>query len=91
MIHYHGTPISPIKAIQTMAGKNFCISYARPDDLQRCLQIGQSLMLDNGAFSAKTRGLEFNLTGFYKWVEPLLAPPHWAVVPDVIDGTVEQQ
>lgn len=91
MIHYHGTPISPIKAIQTMAGKNFCISYARPDDLQRCLQIGQSLMLDNGAFSTKTRGLEFNLIGFYKWVEPLLAHPHWAVVPDVIDGTVEQQ
>ena len=48
-------------------------------------------MLDNGAFSTKTRGLEFNLTGFYEWVEPLLAHPHWAVVPDVIDGTVEQQ
>jgi hypothetical protein len=48
-------------------------------------------MLDNGAFSAKTRGLPFDINGFYEWVEPLLAHPHWAVVPDVIDGTVEQQ
>jgi hypothetical protein len=33
MIHYHGTPITPIKAIETMGGKHFCVSYARPDDL----------------------------------------------------------
>jgi len=91
MIHYHGTPITPRKAIETMAGKHFCISYARPDDLKRCLQMGQSLMLDNGAFSAKTRGLPFDRDGFYAWVEPLLAHPHWAVVPDVIDGTEEEQ
>lgn len=91
MIHYHGTPISPIKAIETMGGKHFCVSYARPDDLKRCLSIGQSLMLDNGAFSAKTRGLQFDRNGFYEWVEPLLAHPNWAVVPDVIDGTEDEQ
>ena len=91
MIHYHGTPISPIKAIETMGGKHFCVSYARPDDLKRCLSIGQSLMLDNGAFSAKTRGLQFDRNGFYEWVEPLLAHPHWAVVPDVIDGREDEQ
>ena len=91
MIHYHGTPISPMKAIQTMGGKHFCVSYARPDDLKRCLKIGQSLMLDNGAFSAKTRGLPFDRDGFYAWVEPLLVHPHWAVVPDVIDGSEDEQ
>lgn len=91
MIHYHGTPISPMKAIETMGGKHFCVSYARPDDLKRCLRIGQSLMLDNGAFSAKTRGLPFDLDGFYGWVEPLLAHPHWGVVPDVIDGSEDEQ
>lgn len=91
MIHYHGTPITPIKAIETMGGKHFCVSYARPDDLKRCLNIGQSLMLDNGAFSAKTRGLPFDRDGFYEWVEPLLTHPHWAVVPDVIDGSVQEQ
>lgn len=74
-----------------MGGKHFCVSYARPDDLKRCLKIGQSLMLDNGAFSAKTRGLPFDRDGFYAWLEPLLAHPHWAVVPDVIDGTENEQ
>lgn len=91
MIHYHGTPISPMKAMETMGGKHFCVSYARPDDLKRCLRIGQSLMLDNGAFSAKTRGLPFDRDGFYAWVEPLLVHPHWGVVPDVIDGSEDEQ
>jgi len=80
-----------MKAIETMGGKHFCVSYARPDDLKRCLRIGQSLMLDNGAFSAKTRGLPFDRDGFYAWVEPLLAHPHWGVVPDVIDGSEDEQ
>jgi len=91
VIHYHGTPISPMKAMETMGGKHFCVSYARPDDLKRCLRIGQSLMLDNGAFSAKTRGLPFDRDGFYGWVEPLLVHPHWGVVPDVIDGSEDEQ
>lgn len=48
-------------------------------------------MFDNGAFSCKTRGVPFDLHGFYEWVDPILGHPHWAVVPDVIDGTVEEQ
>lgn len=91
MIHYHGTPITPKHALESMAGQHFCISYFRPDNLKTCLRIGQSLMFDNGAFSCKTRGIPFDLNGFYEWVDPLLAHPHWAVVPDVIDGSVEQQ
>jgi hypothetical protein len=80
-----------MKAMETMGGKHFCVSYARPDDLKRCLRIGQSLMLDNGAFSAKTRGLPFDRDGFYAWLEPLLVHPHWGVVPDVIDGSEDEQ
>lgn len=91
MLKYHGTPITPKAQLDRMQGRNFCVSYARPDNLAHCLRIAQSLMLDNGAFSAKTRGLPFDLHGFYEWLEPIMAHPHWAVVPDVIDGTVEQQ
>jgi hypothetical protein len=91
VIHYHGTPITPNAQLMRMAGRCFCVSYARPDNLALCLSIGQSVMLDNGAFSAKTRGHEFDLPGFYAWLEPILAHPHWAVVPDVIDGTEAQQ
>lgn len=91
MLHYHGTPITPRAQLERMAGRLFCVSYAAPQDLNACLRIGQGVMLDNGAFSAKTRGLPFDIHGFYEWAEPHLAHPHWAVVPDEIDGTVEQQ
>lgn len=90
-MHYHGTPISPREQLLRMAGRNFCVSKARPDDLKPCLLIAQSIMFDNGAFSAKTRGEELDEPALYAWLEPMLAPPHWAVVPDVIDGSVEQQ
>jgi hypothetical protein len=91
MMKYHGTPITPRAQLERMAGRMFCVSFAAPQDLATCLRIAQSVMFDNGAFSAKTRGLPFDLDGFYAWIEPMLAHPHWAVVPDVIDGTVEQQ
>jgi hypothetical protein len=48
-------------------------------------------MLDNGAFSCFTRNVPFDLHGFYEWLEPILAHPHWGVVPDVIGGDVETQ
>lgn len=86
MIHYHGTPITPREQLLRMAGRHFCVSFAAPQDLAVCLRIGQSLMLDNGAFSTFTRGLPFDETGYYHWLAPVLAHPHWAVVPDVIGG-----
>lgn len=91
MIHYHGTKISPNRYLEKMAGRHFCVSYASPSQLDICLRIGSSVMLDNGAFSAYTRGLQLDVPGFYRWIEPHLAHPHWAVVPDVIGGTVEEQ
>ncbi len=91
VIHYHGTPITPRAALMTMAGQHFCVSYAAPNDLSTCLRIGQSVMLDNGAFSTYTRGARLDINGFYQWAEPHLAHPHWAVVPDQIGGSVEQQ
>jgi hypothetical protein len=86
VIHYHGTPITPRAQLMRMAGRHFCVSFVRPEDLQTCLRIGQSVMLDNGAFSVFTRGEKFDEGGFYRWLEPVLVPPHWAVVPDVIGG-----
>jgi hypothetical protein len=91
MIHYHGTPITPNSELEKMAGRHFCVSYANPQNLKACLRIGQSVMLDNGAFSAYTKGIEFDPDGFYRWIEPVLTPPHWGVIPDKIGGTVEDQ
>lgn len=91
MIHYHGTPISPRAQLMRMAGRLFCVSYAHPQDLKVCLKIAQGIMFDNGAFSAFTKGKATNWADYYRWLAPNLAPPHWAVIPDVIDGGVQEQ
>lgn len=91
MIHYHGTPITPRAELLAMAGRHFCVSFADPRDLETCLRIGQSLMLDNGAFSTFTRGDQFDEDSLYRWLDPALAPPHWAIVPDVIGGSIDDQ
>ena len=91
MIHYHGTPITPRRLLMQMAGKHFCVSYARKDDDDICISIGQSVMWDNGAFTFYTQNKKTNWDGLYKWLEPRLGHPHWAIVPDVIDGSIEEQ
>jgi hypothetical protein len=83
---YHGTPITPRETLLALTGRSFCVPFSDPRDLRTCMSIGQSVMLDNGAFSAWTRGHVPDWPGYYAWVEPHLSPAHWAVVPDVIDG-----
>ena len=91
MIHYHGTPITPRLQLLRMKGRNFCVPFADDRDKQTCLQIGQSVMFDNGAFTAYRTGAKIDTAAYYRWLEPVLRHPHFAVVPDVIDGTVEDQ
>ena len=88
MIHYHGTPITPRAEMLKLRGLCFCVSYAAPGDAEFCLNNGQSVMWDNGAFSTWRSGKPFDELGFIRWVEPRLGNPHWAVVPDVIGGEV---
>lgn len=87
-LHFHGTPLTPRSELVKMAGKNFCVSFANPDDAEWCLANAQSNMWDNGAFPQFTRGVVVAWEKFYAWVEPKLGHPHWAVVPDVIGGEV---
>lgn len=92
-LHFHGTPLTPRSMLERMAGENFCISFANPGDIDVCMRIGQINMFDNGAYVLFNRGGEpvADWTPFYKWVEPRLGPPHWAVVPDHIGGDVDHQ
>ena len=66
MIHYHGTPITPVRELLTLAGRHFCVSHMRPDDVTRCHQIGQSVMLDNGAFSKWKSGKLTDWESYYE-------------------------
>ena len=92
MIHYHGTPITPIAQLLTMAGRHFCVSHMKPDDVARCHQIGQSVMLDNGAFSKWKSGKKTDWPKYYDWCDKWLDyPTTWAVIPDTIDGGSQEQ
>lgn len=91
-IHYHGTPITPGSVLTTLAGRHFCVSHARPENIERVHEIGQSVMLDNGAFSKHTRGHETNWADYYAWCDKWFSyPTTWAVVPDEIDAGSQQQ
>ncbi len=87
MIHYHGTPISPVARLYELAGAHFCVSYMAPKDVKRCHEIGQSVMLDNGAFSVWKRGATPDWHGYYKWSDQWLdCPTTWAIIPDIVEA-----
>lgn len=92
MMHYHGTPITPNEALLSLAGRCFCVSYGRHDQVVAVHQLGQSVMLDNGAFSRFTRGEATNWPGYYAFCDRWLDhPTTWAVIPDVIDAPSQEQ
>lgn len=89
-IHYHCTPISPIPVLLDLQGKHFCVSFAHGWDVERVHQIGQTVMLDNGAWTAWRKGKQYDPKKFYKWAAPWLEyHTTWAVIPDVIEGDEE--
>lgn len=91
MIHYHGADINPAAAMLQLAGKHFCVSYAWPNRCELAHQIGQSVLLDNGAWSLFNKGEPVDWRAFIEWSERWLEyPTTWAIVPDVIGGTGEE-
>lgn len=91
-IHYHGTPITPVAVFMTMTGKHFCVSHAYPQDVERAHKIGQSVMLDNGAFSKWRTGKATDWASYYDWADRWLNyPTTWAVIPDEIAGNEQAQ
>lgn len=94
-IHYHGLPITPRPRLLELAGRHFCVSFATAYQVETAHEIGQSVLIDNGAFTfwkqAKTTARKLWWEDFYRWVEPWLEyRTTWAVIPDVIDGTEEE-
>lgn len=88
-LHLHGTPLTPRAELERMKGKSFCVSFANPGDADWCLVNGQMVMWDNGTFSFFRGGKKPDWNKFYGWVEPRLGHPHWAVIPDIIGGSVD--
>jgi hypothetical protein len=92
MIHYHGTPITPKATYSVLGGRHFCVSFADPRDIYITHNVGQSVMVDNGAFTYWKRNplqdTPRDWTAYYEFIRPWLDyPTTWAVIPDVINGT----
>lgn len=90
MIHYHGTPMYPAEdMIKSFAGRHAMVSFESPDQIEVCAEICQSVVLDNGAYSAWRSGKTYDFSGYVAWCRAWLQHPavEWCVIPDVIDGT----
>jgi hypothetical protein len=100
----YGLPLNPMPALEQLKGASFCVSYATRQKLGKQLDQAISLvgadgvlLVDNGAFSAWQKGVntmtdEAYLEGYAEWAKEILerCPQAIAVLPDVIDGTEEQ-
>jgi len=70
-----------------MGGKNFCVSYYTPRDISVAHEIGQSVMIDNGAYSAWTKDIKLSWVDYHSFCDRWLDyQTTWAVIPDMIDG-----
>ena len=89
MIHYHGTPMTghDWPHLQ-LARRHAMVSFAAPQQIETIAEICQSFVLDNGAFSAWTRGEPLDIDGFRDWAVIWAKHPgcDWYLIPDVIDG-----
>jgi len=90
VIPYHGLPVTPATAaVRAVSGGHAFVSFRHPEQLALALEICQSIAVDNGAFSAWTRGEPItDWSPYYEWVAELHRYPSFdfAVIPDVIDG-----
>jgi len=73
-------------------GRHAFVSFVHPGQIHVASSVTQSFALDNGAFSAWKKGTQINWPDYYRWVEKYLNYPafDWAVIPDVIGGTEEE-
>lgn len=99
----YGLPLNPMSLLDQLEGCSFCVSFATRDKLGRQLDqaielVGENemLIIDNGAFSLHKQGIstrdEDYLADFEEWAQAILdrCPQAVAVVPDVIDGTEQE-
>lgn len=91
MIKYHGTPITPISVFNEVSeGRNLLVSWANPQDIKRACAMGDKIILDNGAFTFWNKKKKVNWDEYYEWIIHYYARIEHFFIPDVIDGTEEE-
>lgn len=98
-VHYHGGPLwggdELLKALYENSGA--LVSFRRPEQLPKIAKLRCKIMLDNGAFStwkATKENVSFNWdahwTNYYLWVWKWFTRIDYFIIPDVIEGTEEE-
>lgn len=95
MLVYHGTPCGGVRdhVPNFLRNRHALIPFPRPEDLATALDVCQSVIADNGAFTAWKAGKPVqDWQPYYDWLETFYRHPafHWAIIPDVIDGTEKE-
>lgn len=90
MIHYHHIDGGMSKAgkARFLQGRHGLVSFVYQNCLGIALEMCQTFVLDNGAFTVWKQGGELDIPGFTRWAEDLHKHPamDWALIPDSIDG-----
>jgi hypothetical protein len=78
--------------VRSFMGKHAMVSFAAPWQIEVCAEVCQSVVLDNGAFSAWKANADYDFTGYARWAAEWVRHPavEWCVIPDVIDGDEKQ-
>jgi hypothetical protein len=68
------------------------VSFANQQQIELAFEKAQGVALDNGAFSLWGKGEKLEVRAYYDWVSHWMRHPafEWAVIPDVIDGSEEE-
>ncbi len=91
MIKYYGTPLTPASSfVEILSGRNCLIPYPRPQDLYKGIVLCDKVIIDNGAFTIWNKGGTPNWGEYYKWLMHIHDNIEFFFIPDVIDGTEEE-
>jgi hypothetical protein len=74
--------------VKAFAAKHAMVSFEEPRQIEVAVEVCQSVVLDNGAFTAWTQGKPHDFNGYADWCRKWIWHPavEWCVIPDVIDG-----
>ena len=74
--------------VKAFARRHGMVSFEHPDQIENAAEVCQSVVLDNGAFSAWKSGKPHDFNGYVEWCDKWLRHPavDWCLIPDVIDG-----
>lgn len=84
------TPVADM--VKSYATRHAMVSFEHPEQMELAAEICQSIVMDNGAFSAWVQGKPHDFGGYTEWCDQWLQHPavDWCVIPDKIDGTEEE-